>query len=519
MPRNFPSEWSIGDLVDLEYFLFQDAEADGSELARRDRAWYLAHLSDQERPLSRRLLLRRWLELRRAAARDQGVHSPGEVIAAVLRPARLLLFFLGALFGFGLALGVLGYAGEQPINLFAALGLLAVLPFLFMLASVVLPLVRLARRRTPAGRLGFWLTGALLARLAGRAHAFLGGRGAGRQQLALTQAWGVLRGRGGLYAGVMGWLAYGLMQLTALGFSLGVLLGVLLRGTIADLAFSWQTTARISAEQVHALVGALARPWAGFFDPPLSHPTLEQIAGSRVYLKEGLAPLVSSDLQSWWYFLLWAILVYAVLPRLLLVGVALWGGRRAERRLGFQDARCEALIRRMQHPQVRLGQEGEGPQRETGASRVLPETAQAGFARLHVLVPAELLERPAADRLSEEVRQEFNAAPQAVLGVSLDEIQDAEALRGLAELGEDCAVLMLLEGWQPCIIATLEYLKSLRRHLGPQRLLVVGLIGREAPGRWGTPTPDAEFEIWRKRLAALGDPGLLVHNWGGAAHG
>ncbi|MDO3377230.1 hypothetical protein [Geoalkalibacter halelectricus] len=93
MPRNFPSEWSIGDLVDLEYFLFQDAEADGSELARRDRAWYLAHLSDQERPLSRRLLLRRWLELRRAAARDQGVHSPGEVIAAVLRPARLLLFF------------------------------------------------------------------------------------------------------------------------------------------------------------------------------------------------------------------------------------------------------------------------------------------------------------------------------------------------------------------------------------------------------------------------------------------
>ncbi|KIH78126.1 Protein of unknown function [Geoalkalibacter ferrihydriticus] len=517
MSKNASPDWTVADLVDLEYLLLQDGETDAATLARRDRALYRAHLSAEE---DRRRLLRRWVELRREALRKSGAAPlPGEVVALILRPLRLLLFFLGGLFGAGLAWGVLSYAGDRPINLFAALGLLVGLPFAASLVSVLLPAVRLFRRGTPAGRLGFWLTGALLARVARRAYAFLGGRGASQGRMAMAQGWGVLRGRGGLYVGAMGWLAYGLMQLAAVGFSLGVLAAVFLRGWIADLAFSWQTTARLSAEQVHGFAVALARPWSTFLDPPLSHPTLEQVAGSRVFLKEGLQQLVSTDLQSWWYFLLWAILLYAVVPRLMLLGASWWGARHARRRLSFRDARCEALVRRMQHPQVQLGRENAGEAQQASVCDFPPEEAHTGFAALRVLVPVELRQRPAAERLETEVREEFGAEVQSLAEVDLDEEQDAAILDTLGETDEKVAVLLILEGWQPCIVATLEYLKALRRTLGPGRLLVIGLVGRETPGRWGSSTPEHEFDIWRQRLAALGDPWLLVHNWGGVSHG
>ncbi|WP_305043540.1 DUF2868 domain-containing protein [Geoalkalibacter sp.] len=514
MPNSNPKDWSVADLVDLEYFLAADAEADPASLSHRDRELYRAHLAE-ETPPSRRALLRRWLELRRDSARaEQAAPLPGDVVAALLRPFTLLLLAVGGLGGAALAWGVLSYAGTRPINLFAALALLVAVPFFFALLSAGLPALRLALRGNPAGVFGGWLTGALLTRLSRRAYALLGERDSGRTPSALAQSWGVLRGRGGLYAGIMGWLAFALMQVAALGFSLGVLLTVMVRGWFADLAFSWQTTTQLSAEGLHALVSVLARPWATLAEPPFSHPTLEQVAGSRVFLKEGLQHLASGDLQSWWYFLLWAILCYTVLPRLLLLGTAFFGIRRALSRLSFPDARCEALMRRMQHPQVRIGRDGEVGEDEAAASLVLPAEMQAGMTRLRALVPTELLARPVADGATAEIAKEFGAAVETLAPVALDENTDTEVLRGLGADSASSAVLLVLEGWQPCITATLEYLKTLRRALGRERLLVVGLIGRETPGRWGTPTPDHEFDIWRQRLAALGDPCLLVHNWG-----
>lgn len=514
MPNVKTKDWAVADLVDLEYFLAADEDADPSALIQRDRELFRAHLAG-EPPSSRRQLLRRWLDLRRDGARaEQAAPLPGDVVAALLRPFTLLLLVLGGLGGAALAWGVLSYAGTRPINLFAALALLVAVPFFFALLSAALPALRLALRGHPAGLFGGWLTGALLTRFSRRAYALLGERDAGRTSSALARSWGVLRGRGGLYAGIMGWLAVALLQVAALGFSLGVLLTVLVRGWFADLAFSWQTTTQLSAEGLHAFVAALARPWAAFAEPPFSHPTLEQVAGSRVFLKEGLQHLASGDLQSWWYFLLWAILVYTVLPRLLLLGGAFLGLRRALARLSFPDARCEALLRRMQHPQLHIGRDGEGREEEDAASLVLPAEMQRGMNRLQALIPRELLARPGAAKVQEEIRREFGAALENLAPVTLDENLDAEVLRALTAPPGQSAVLLVLEGWQPCITATLEYLKTLRRALGKERLLVVGLVGREAQERWGTPTPEHEFGIWRRRLAALGDPCLLVHNWG-----
>lgn len=505
------AEWTVPDLVDLEYFLSQDAEADATVLARRDREIYQTR-TPETAGTSRRDLLHHWLDRRRAALRPETAPLPGEVVAPLLKITPVLLFLLGSLAGGLLAWGVLSYAGDQPINLFAALGLLVAVPFFLSLLSAVLPVWRRALGGTPAGLLGGWLTALLLTRLSRRAYALL----AHRNEEDLARHWGTLRGRGSLYAGLTGWLAFGWLQLTALGFSLAVLLMVLLRGWIADLAFSWQTTTRLSAEQVHGFIAALAKPWSPLADPPLAHPTLEQVAGSRVFLKEGLQHLASADLQSWWYFLLWAILVYTVLPRLLLLGVALAGGRYARRRLSFADARCEALLRRMRQPHLETGKDAQAAA-ERSPELILPDEFGPGMERLHVLIPVELLTGAAAERWRSELQREFSASVEALEGVSLDETEDADQLRNLAGESGQTPVLLVLEGWQPCITATLEYLKALRRRLGQERLLVVALVGRESGEYWRAPTPEHEFGIWRQRLAALGDPWLLVHNWGRSA--
>jgi hypothetical protein len=102
--------------------------------------------------------------------------------------------------------------------------------------------------------------------------------------------------------------------------------------------------------------------------------------------------------------------------------------------------------------------------------------------------------------------------------VSLDGIGDAGVFNSLSGDADETAVLLILEGWQPCINATLDYLKSLRRIMGYERLLVVGLVGREGEQSWATPAADQDFNIWRSRLDALGDPYLLVHNWGKTTH-
>jgi hypothetical protein len=262
----------------------------------------------------------------------------------------------------------------------------------------------------------------------------------------------------------------------------------------------------------------MARPWAALAEPPLSHPTFEQVAGSRVYLKEGLQHLSSADLQSWWYFLLWAILIYTVLPRLLLLGAALFGGRHARRRLSFHDVRCEALIRRMQQPQIRIGKDDRIFEDEHAPELILPDEIRQDMTRLRALVPEELLAGAAAEHWQREIQREFNASVEAIAPVKLDEEEDAGLLRPLSGESDQAAVLLVLEGWQPCITATLEYLKALRRLLGKDRLLVVALVGREDSERWREPTPELEFAVWRSRLAALGDPWLRVHNWEGSAH-
>lgn len=503
MAKQKQEDWDLAALADLEYFLGRDAEADEEGLAVRDRELYRGRLA-QSPPLSRPVLLRRWLELRREQARTRGQGGlPGEAVAALTRLLPLLLFGGALVSGAGLAWGVLSYGGERPINLFVALLLLVLLPFLLALASAFLPLARRLTGGDVSGPIVTALTGALFSRL-GR---ILSGKGRG------ASAWGGLRARGSLHAGILGRLIFAWMQLAGLAFALGLWLTVLLRGWVADLAFSWQTTAQVSAEQVHRLATWIAWPWSALAAPPRSHPTLAQVEGSRVFLKEGLEHLANTDLQAWWYFLLWAILVYALIPRLLLLALALLDAARAKARLAFTDARCEALLRRMRQGQMRIGKETAPAGRPAPLADYAETSPAPELLRLRVLISEELLAEGRGDAWRAALAEQFSGEVTGIEAVRLDEEEDAAVLAALAAAPAEISPVLVLEGWQPCITATLEYLKALRRALGRERLLTLVLVGRDGDDGSRMPTPAQEFAIWRGRLATLGDGALLVRNW------
>ena len=86
---------------------------------------------------------------------------------------------------------------------------------------------------------------------------------------------------------------------------------------------------------------------------------------------------------------------------------------------------------------------------------------------------------------------------------------DAEAavLSRLSSDGGRAPVLLLAEAWEPPSKNLLHFVGTLRARVGPERAIVVGLLTRGA-SRTGSDVDDVR--IWRRRVAALGDPRLRV---------
>lgn len=499
--------WTISDLVDLEFFFVLDNQVEEVSLSRRDRDLYLAQIKGHDH--DRSALLHRWLELRRESHRaDQASPLPGKSIGPILRVFPFALFFFGSIAGVSLSRIVI--AGGNYINVFFALLVLVLLPCLFtLILGVIFPVWRYARRGRPVGKGGEWVISTVLPRLSRLVQRKM----EGQKRILMDQVWGNLRARSSLYSGVMSWFAYRSFQLFGLGFSLAVLGTLVIYGLFTSMSFGWGTTIGLNETFVSNIVNLAATPWE--FLGLTHHPDLDQVRAS-VFSSHGNSPVIvlqDEHLRNLWAkFFLWAIVVYTVLPRLLLFGLATLGSNRAQRRLSFNDAQCAALLRRMQHPQVRTGTEGVPV--EPSDPGPVPPMNKTSLDLFRVLIPSELLKRPRSEQIQDEIQNEFKVRPLAVDQVSLDDSVDANFLETLSEDPNAPSVMLILESWQPCINANLVYLRAMRRVLGNHRLMVICLIGGEGPDHWATPNTDMDCKNWRLRLATLGDPYLLIHRWG-----
>lgn len=524
--------WSIADLIDLHYFFQLDDEVrqrDGeAALIKRDRLIYLAKIEPQlgqVEEIPARLLVRKWLTMRRLQYGREvghaGIPLPGTVWQELSLLAHLLVVLFGLVAGAGLAGSLLLYSGTTPLNVSVYFGLFVVVQVALLGMQAVLFGYRRLRRLELESSTLYVLVGRLLMRILDAVRRWSQRALTGRQRLNLAAIAGSVRQRKEL-AALLVWPGFMLLQAGGIGWNLGVIAATLAKVTFSDIAFAWQSSLQLSAEAVADLVRWIALPWAWM--APQTVPSLEQIQGSQIVLKEGLAHLATGNLLSWWPFLVCAVLVYGLLPRCLLLVLGMVRQRQALEQLHFATLSIRPLLRRMTSPRIdthglpdpahqndRRSPVADAPPVTVPITGLGPDTAVSGERGL-LLVPDELYDDcPQADA-AELLRQtgchtlhrlQYNG-PEA-LGAAKPE----ELARALAE-HVPTALFLVQEAWQPPLKETEQMLHGLRQLIGPQIPIVILLIGRPTPQTILTQAESEQVEIWSRKVRAMGDPCLVV---------
>ena len=526
-------KWGINDIIDLEYFFHSDAvsqsAADQQYLHERDRNIFLdsvrSGIKAGETP-ARKLIIRAWLNRRREEEAADDAVLPGESFTSLYGSFRLLFVLAGLFLGSGAGLSFLTYTGDRPLNIFVYLSVFIFSQVLLLLLLLVLSLYRIQK--------GAFLSSSPLYRAIGRfiLRTVLWARnrvsaklGADRRS-RIESTLGLIKSRGRTYGFLFFLPIFILAQLFAMGFNLGLLATTLFKVITADIAFGWQSTLQLSSMAVHMLVQKIALPWSWFVSGDAAYPSLAQIEGSRIILKEGIYHLSTPDLVSWWPFLCFCVLFYGVLPRLLLF---LWGvaaQRLRLNRLDFRQEPYEQLLLRMTTPLVstrgsRVDDAGSAPEAGEIDSSGRVKAAAADFPagkNLIVMIPDDIFDACAEAEIESTVQNRFAASITRTIRINKDYATDAEILANLKECDRptDTDILLIQEAWQPPIAEYVNFIKNLRQAIGQGPCIRLGLIGKPLPDNMFTPVTEVNRKIWSRKITALGDPCIyavgLVNN-------
>ncbi|PIE69100.1 MAG: hypothetical protein CSA21_04175 [Deltaproteobacteria bacterium] len=517
-----PSGWTIANLLDLEFFLGEDegnlSSADEEQLYRRDRQIFL----DLDEQLSNasgddRGMLLAWLCARRELAGKDRELLPGHAWKEIYRAAAILVPLAGLFAGGGAAFGLLVYSGAKPVNVFVFLGLLVGVPLVFLLLQgALLTIRRFSGQQTDNSGLRRLLARRLL-QLTFRVKTLARERLNGEQRQRLAAKNGRVLARTGLYRSVVSLPPFLLLQGLAAGFSAGAVASTLMKVIFTDVAFGWQSTLALSAEQVWQITSWLALPWSWCL--PAALPTAAQVEGSHLVLKEGISQLATADLASWWPFLCMTLLVYGLVPRLLLllIGNILLGRRLATLQPGGNAG--QRLLARMRTAIITTADNGKPAPWQRGDQRQIekahhyqPSLTQptGGHATFQVLVPEELSGQVHLPELAQGLPS-LPLASADLCSFSGEPDTSIEELR-TALTGPLAGLLIIQEAWQPPIGEQLFMIRELRQLLGAGVPVTVLLLGRPADTPLTTPSPE-DVGIWEQRLTALGDPDLHVCGW------
>ncbi|TVQ90655.1 MAG: DUF2868 domain-containing protein [Chromatiaceae bacterium] len=371
--------WTVPDLIDFDYFVDEDEHvlranpAERKRFADRDRRLYLQRIApllpglEEHKPQHRRRALRLWLQLRRRAE-DPALAPilPGSAFARGQRLVAAGLGLLGLFAGIGLASALLQYNGVRPVNVSWYLFWLVLIQIMLagatvaawygrrsaavkatmhdvsLLAHLLKPLFVAASR---------WVQRARLA----NAPIEVRDRAQARQ--------GLVRAQFSLY----GPAAYLPMlfpaQVFGIGFNLGAILCTVALAWFTDLAFGWGSALNVHPQAIYGLTRLVALPWSWLFGDGVGFPTLEQVAGTRISLKDPLALYDAGNLRSWRWFIVLAVFTYGLLPRLILLGLSVLTQYRALAALPFTHQRAQALYARLLTPTLEevTATSGHGP--------------------------------------------------------------------------------------------------------------------------------------------------------------
>ena len=543
--------WRIADLIDLEYLLLLDdavIEEEGQDaLRRRDRDIYL-HLieskDEAEEELNPPLLLNRWLKSRQKKLKEQddGAPLPGKLWSELYGFFRWGLLLLGLISGTGLAFSFLAYSGSAPVNISVYLGLFVGVQVLLLALFGAASLYRLLLRLDLHSSVLYVLLSRLTVRVMLKIRGYAGNKLNVRQRLQMASAMGLVREKTHAHGSLFLWPMLSLIQVLALGFNVGVLAATLLKVMGADIAFGWQSTLQVSEQFVFTLVQSIALPWSWFVPVNIAYPSLAQIEGSQMVLKEGIYHLATQDLISWWPFLCLAVLFYGLLPRLALFFVGLGGERRSLARLQFRRTAHRQLLQRMTTQQVSTQAPGQNPYhapvqeaepvhlktplapktplpikppqpKEKEKPQIFVPEDQVSPHSAVTLIPDELYDQCPLNTLQGLVLERLGVTVHATLRTGEEYADDQLIFDQLAEKNRKSTIkniIILQEAWQPPIQEFFSFLGKLRTLMGSDVPLVVALVGKPGSNTIFTPVKKEDLNIWRDNIRALGYPDLQV---------
>jgi len=514
-------KWTIPDLIDLEYFLSIEGTATDASIEQRDRRIFLDAVEPRVAgapPGSahfRRSALRLWLERRRSlfSTQEPAAVLPGEVFLESRSLLRILVAAAGIASGVAVSLSLLTYTGKAAVNVTMYLGVLVFLQLLSLLVMFRFLFFKTSMGWLRHYSLLYGLLSRVLEKIAARiARSAMTGI-KGRQREEIRSMSGFLRGMYGIYGQVFFWPFFAAAQLFGVMFNAGAIGATLIRVFTSDLAFGWQSTLQMSSGVVYALVRALAAPWAWLLGRH-AYPSLEQIEGSRMVLKEGLTTLVTGNLVSWWPFLVGAVLCYGLLPRVLLSIAAIIGENLALARVRFTHAGCDRLMLRMCSPGISTA---GVPDRSTasglpGKNPLSQEAVYLSYTDAAVLVPDDIIGRCTRMELDRQLNVHLGLNLTEILPVTgnigKDRVVIKAAIQGHGD--EERAVVLVQEAWLPPIAETIGLIREIRTCSGQAMRIALLLIGKPAEGTIFTPVRPVDKAIWDKALAGIADPHLSL---------
>ncbi len=304
---------------------------------------------------------------------------------------------------------------------------------------------------------------------------------------------------------VLIWPLFLTSQLFGIGFNCGVIAITLLKIATADLAFGWQSTLQIGSAKLYSFVSVIASPWSWILPTTLSHPSLSQIEGSRIILKDGIYHLTTADLTSWWPFLLLSLLFYGLMPRIVLFLFGCYMQKLSfERHLKRRE--FSQIIQRMRTPLFssqaepqQIPETGIPPSADT-AYKDAP-ISESNMRKVVLLVPAELVPFMKDDKIIQQL-QAFHYMTQDQFEIFSTYEEDSTVLQKMQRLdwqGID-GVVVMIEAWMPPLKENQTYLKKVVEVIPESVFFHILLLGRPSDELGITAAKESDRMIWHQQL-------------------
>lgn len=494
------ANWRVADLLDLDFFLQLDVEADEAELVSRDEKIAQENLlpvlgkaalvGDAPLPV-RSQGIWEWLRVSKAAAAKSGKSGiplmPGEVFSQV----RPLVGVLGGMvmlaLGAGLVFSLLHREARYfNVMMFLAATLLPQLVLLLLLAGGWV--VRgLGGRKSASGGVVQSLVREMMVWVAGKVRSHRGGD-------RLQEQWQALKQRN-----YLAWPVLEMTQTLASIYNVGILVGFAVCLLAMDVRFFWESTPGVAAvETLEQIVRIVSSPWGSLIRDWL--PTGEGIAATRITMEGAEKMYPPADAVNsaavWAPLLAGAVVFWGLLPRLFLrVGVGIWASRSL-RRYSFVERRHRELWRRL--TALRVETSSGGPDDEAV-----------------VLLWGGL--NPPPDELRKVLLQQLRLNPVQtfVAGNVTDVSVDAKILREVGEALSDMKpgvrLVVAVESWALAPREATDFLNELRERLGQGRAVRLLLFGPPLEGRPFSEPSLVEIGMWEDLVAARKDAALTVY--------